>query len=267
MTITLIILVSAGLSLSMMGASAVQRRLGNAGWVDVVWTFGLGAAGLAYALAPAPDVSWPGARQLMVAALVALWSLRLGLHLARRTAQGAEDARYTALRREWGADFERRLFWFLQAQAAGAALLAPSMLLAARNPRPLGWNDLAALLVLAIAIAGEGLADAELQRFRRQAHAQGGICERGLWRWSRHPNYFFEWLGWCAYPLFAIDPSGSYPSGWLALSGPLIVYGLLVHVSGIPPLERQMLQTRGEAYRAYQRRTRPFLPLPPWRTS
>ena len=83
---------------------------------------------------------------------------------------------------------------------------------------------------------------------------------------SRHPNYFFEWLGWLAYPLFAIDLSGGYPAGWFALAAPAFMYWLLVHVSGIPPLEQQMLRTRGDAYRAYQQRTRAFVPLPLVRT-
>ena len=260
--ILLIVIVSVGLSLAMMLAWVLQRRLGNAGWVDMVWTLALGLAGVVYALAPTDVAPLPGPRQLLVAALVALWSLRLGVYLARRTRGRAEDSRYAALRTEWGTGFEFRLFLFLQEQAAGAILLAFSMLLAARNPRPLGLGDAAALLVLAVAIIGEFVADAQLDRFRVAAPGRRGICDIGLWRWSRHPNYFFEWLSWLAYPLFAIDLSGAYPWGWLALTGPMLIYWFLAHVSGIPPLERQMLETRGDAYRDYQRRTRPFLPLP-----
>lgn len=247
------------LSLLMMFAWALQRRLGNAGWVDVVWSFALGLAGVIYALMPAPGVAWPGARQIMVALLVAAWSLRLGFHLLGRTRHGPEDVRYAEFRRQWGAEFERKLFWFLQIQAAAAALLAISMLLAARNPSPLGAADVAALVVLGVAIAGEAIADAQMRRFRADTANRGKVCDTGLWGLSRHPNYFFEWFGWLAYPLFAIGSGGGF--GWLALSGPAFMYWLLVHVSGIPPLEERMLHSRGEAYRAYQAHTRPFLPL------
>ena len=90
------------------------------------------------------------------------------------------------------------------------------------------------------------------------------MCDAGLWRWSRHPNYFFEWLAWVAYPLIAVDLAGYNPFGWFAALASLCMYWVLVHVSGVPPLEEHMLRTRGDAYRAYQRRTRPFLPLPIW---
>jgi steroid 5-alpha reductase family enzyme len=266
MTVVLIVSVSAGLCVAMMLAWALQRRLRNGGWVDVVWSFALGAGGVVYALAPVPGAAWPTPRQLLIAALVAAWWLRLGAYLFGRTRRGAEDARYARLRHEWGADFGRRMFWFLQIQAVAAALLALSMLLAARNPRPLGILDLTGLALLAIAIAGAAVADAQLRRFRSDPGNRDGVCDAGLWRLSRHPNYFFEWLGWLAYPLFAIDLQGGAPLGWLALSGPAFMYFLLVRVSGIPPLEQHMEASRGAAYRAYQARTRPFLPLPRART-
>ncbi len=262
----LILAGAAASSLIMAGAWLLQRRMRNAGWVDVVWSFGLGAVGLALALAPLPDAAWPGPRQLMVAALIAAWSLRLGLYLRARTRRGPEDVRYAQFRREWGPDFERRMFWFLQIQAAASSLLALSILLAAHNPAPLGIGDLVGLAVLAAAIAGAGIADAQLHRFRTDPANHGKVCDTGLWRLSRHPNYFFEWLGWLAYPIFAIDLAGPYPQGWLALIGPALIYWLLVHVSGIPPLEAQMLRSRGAAYEAYRARTRAFLPFPTQRS-
>jgi steroid 5-alpha reductase family enzyme len=262
MIVTLIFVTSVGLSLVMMAAWLVQRAVGNAGWVDAVWSFGLGAAGAIYALAPAPGIDWPGLRQLLVATLIVVWSLRLGIHIALRTLGAAEDSRYAEFRRDWGAQFQSRMFWFLQAQAIAAMVLALSVFLAARNPAPLGMGDVLAVVVLLVAIGGEGLADEQLRHFRRDPAHNGGICEEGLWRLSRHPNYFFEWLGWLAYPFFAIDLRGDYIWGWLALSGPALMYYLLAHVSGVPPLEQQMLRTRGDAYRAYQARTRAFFLLP-----
>jgi steroid 5-alpha reductase family enzyme len=258
----LIAAVTAGLSLVMTLAWVVQRRTGNAGWVDAVWSFGLGLAGLTYALAPIPGIAWPGPRQLVVAAAIGLWSLRLGTYLADRSRRGPEDVRYANFRKEWGAAFERNLFGFLQIQALAASLLALSILAAARNPAPLGILDGIGICLIAAAVLGAGIADAQLRRFRADPRNRGRLCDSGLWRLSRHPNYFFEFVGWLAYPCFAIDPGGGYGFGWIAVTAPMLMYWLLVHVSGIPPLELQMLRSRGAAYRDYQARTRPFLPLP-----
>ena len=112
---------------------------------------------------------------------------------------------------------------------------------------------------------GEALADAQLKAFRTDPANKGRICDVVLWRWSRHPNYFFEWFGWLAYPVIGISLSDplSYPLGFAALLAPLFMYWILVHVTGIPPLEAQMLRSRGDRYRDYQSRTSPFFPLPP----
>jgi steroid 5-alpha reductase family enzyme len=145
-----------------------------------------------------------------------------------------------------------------------AALLGLSMMLAAHNPAPFPRAlDVAGIVVLIIAVAGEGIADEQLRRFKKNPANRGRVCDVGLWGWSRHPNYFFEWFGWVAYPLLAIDTSGGWYWGWLALSGPAFMYFLLVHVSGIPLLEQQMLKSRGDAFRAYQTRVSAFFLLPP----
>ena len=117
-------------------------------------------------------------------------------------------------------------------------------------------------------IAGEALADAQLKSFRTDAVNKGRVCDVGLWRWSRHPNYFFEWLCWLAYPVIAISTDyplsyPSYPWGFATLLAPLFMYWILVYVTGIPPLEQQMLRSRGDRYRDYQSRTSQFFPLPP----
>lgn len=155
------------------------------------------------------------------------------------------------------------MFWLLQKQALVSIPLALSVILAASNPLPaLRVQDIVAVLVLLVAIAGEGAADAQLRRFRADPANKNRVCDVGLWGWSRHPNYFFEWFGWLAYPLFAIDLNGGYPWGWLALAGSACMYWLLVHISGIPPLEEHMLDRRRDAFRAYQARTNAFFPAP-----
>ena len=255
--------VAAGLVLVMAGAWLVQRLTGNAGWVDVVWSVGTGLGGVVCALVLPPGAAGITARQWVVAALAVAWSVRLAGHIAARTIGAPEDVRYAGFRRSWGAAFQRRMFWFLMIQAAAAWLLTLSMLVAARNPAPgLRLADWAGIAVLAVALAGEGIADAQMRRFRAGA-VRGEVCEYGLWGWSRHPNYFFEWLGWCAYPFLAIDLSAGWWPGWLALSGPAFMLWLLRYVSGVPPLEAAMLESRGDRFRDYQRRVSTFVPLPP----
>ena len=248
----------------MVCAWAVARKTGNGGWIDVFWTFGCGALGIAFAAAPTagPEVTW---RQMAVAILVALWAMRLGVYVLARVASGPEDARYAVLREAWGPRYASRLLGFAILQAAAAIGLALVMRLAAINPdRHLRLFDLLGVAVMVAAVGGEAIADAQLARFKAEPANHGKVCDIGLWSWSRHPNYFFEWLGWLAYPLFAIDPGGE-GWRWFSLLGPILMYAILVHGSGIPPLERHILRSRGEAYRAYQARTSAFIPRPPRR--
>jgi steroid 5-alpha reductase family enzyme len=253
--------IAVSLSILMAAAWVVQQRTGNSGWVDTIWTFSLGLVGAGSALWPVAGTA-PNIRQWLVAALVATWSLRLGTHIAVRTAGATDDSRYAAFAKEWGADSPRKMFLFLQNQGFASIPLVFAIFVAARFPgEALRLQDYLGVLILLAGIAGEGIADAQLKRFREDSANKGRVCDVGLWRWSRHPNYFFEWFGWLAYPVIAL--SLSYPWGWLTLLAPIFMYWILVHVTGIPPLEAQMLRSRGERYRAYQSRTSAFFPLPP----
>jgi steroid 5-alpha reductase family enzyme len=102
-----------------------------------------------------------------------------------------------------------------------------------------------------------------LSRFKAYPPNHRAICDVGLWSWSRHPNYFFEWLGWLAYPVIAIDVGGGWPWGWVALSGAALMFYLLRFASGVPPTEAAMARSRGEAFTRYQARVSIFFPLPP----
>lgn len=251
------------LAIIMTLAWVVQYRTGQGAWVDAFWTFGIGLAGLLVALWPlAPgDIHF---RQGAVAGLIALWSLRLGGHLVERALKGAPDERYEGLKREWGDKAQPRLFAFLMLQAGAAALLVVSLLVAARNPVPGPTpQDLLAVLIMLVALGGEATADRQLAAFKANPANKGKICDTGLWAWSRHPNYFFEWLGWCAWPVMAIDLTGQWPWGWLALTAPVYIYWLLTRVSGVPPLEAHMKKTRPEAFARYAARTSLFFPRPP----
>jgi steroid 5-alpha reductase family enzyme len=263
--IVLVLEALAGIALSLSALMAigwmVQQRTGNSGWVDTIWTFSVGLVGAGSALWPVAGAA-PNPRQWLVAALVVIWSLRLGVHIAVRTAGITDDPRYAAFAREWGADSPRRMFIFLQNQGFGSIPLVFAIFVASRFPSDaLRIQDALGALILLSGIAGEALADAQLKNFRENPANKGRVCEVGLWRWSRHPNYFFEWFGWLAYPVIAI--STIYPSGWASLLAPVFMYWILVHVTGIPPLEQQMLRSRGERYRDYQSRTSAFFPLPP----
>jgi steroid 5-alpha reductase family enzyme len=259
-----LVLFAAAMALALLMAAAwgVQRWTGNSGWIDAIWSVAVGLVGAAAALAPIRGQDGPTQRQMLVAIIVLAWSLRLGVHIARRTSRGGDDPRYRALREEWGERFSVQLFRFLQIQAAAGFVLVVSIFCAARHIAPLGWGDLAGVAIIAIAVAGEALADRQLERFRATPGAKGGVCEGGLWGASRHPNYFFEWLAWLAYPVIAVGVPVDIPLGLIALAGPAFMYWLLVHVSGIPPLEKHMLNSRGPAFASYQRRVNAFFPGP-----
>jgi steroid 5-alpha reductase family enzyme len=259
---------AAALTLSAMMAVAwfIQMRTRNSGWADVFWSYETGLGGVFLALVPWGDGSHgPSARQFLVAILVAIWSIRLGTHVLQRTlGSKVEDARYAALRGEWKDAFQSRLFWFLQIQALAAFALVVSVGIAAHNPAPgIGPLDIFGAFVLIAAIFAESVADTQLKQFTSVKANKGKICDAGLWSWSRHPNYFFEWLGWLAYPLIAINLGGGYPWGFAALSGPLIMFWLLRYVSGVPPLETHMVKKHGGNFHAYQERVSAFFPRPP----
>lgn len=252
----LLIAIAIGLSLAMAASWFVQRMTGLSGWIDTIWSLSVGVGGTAAALFAHGAFE----RRMTVLAIVAAWALRLGSHIGTRTKGGGEDPRYAKFMEAWGDSAAWRLFLFLQVQALAAFVLVFAVYLAALNdeayPRLL---DFVGVLVAVAALAGETVSDAQLSRFRKAPQAKTEICETGLWRYSRHPNYFFEWLFWCCWPLFAVSTSHL---SWLSLLAPVLMYWLLVHVSGIPPLEEHMLRSRGDQFRILQRRINAFFPGP-----
>ena len=147
-------------------------------------------------------------------------------------------------------------------QAPASALLSISVVLAARRPEAdLDLRDAIGAAIFLIAIIGETLADSQMKRFRTDPENKGKVMGQGLWAWSRHPNYFFQWLGWMAYPAMVLDLA--HPVTWLSLMAPVVMFGLLRYVSGVPLLEATMLQSRGDLFRDYQRRVSVFFPFPP----
>ena len=234
---------------------AISRRIRNAGIVDIAWSAGFApVAGLYALLAPghAP-------RRALIATMAALWSLRLGGYLYFRVMghHPEEDRRYKQLRAEWGANAERRMFWFFQLQAALLVVLSTPFLLACLNRsaeiKLVEWLGVGVWLV---ALVGESLADFQLKQFKANPANKGRVCQAGLWNYSRHPNYFFEWLIWVAFFFFAL---GS-PWGWLTVYCPALMLFFLLKVTGIPMTEELAVKTKGEAFREYQRTTSVFIP-------
>ena len=243
----------------MAGLYCVGLRTRNMGIVDAGWTAGVGLSALCL-IAVIPG--WTP-RRFLVGVVVGIWAARLlWLILFRRVIGQPEDGRYLALREHWGDRAPLHFLWFFAAQAPLAMLFAIPPAVAALAPAP-RWQptDLLLLSIAVAALLGEAIADRQLDRFRRDPSNRGLACRRGLWRVSRHPNYFFEWLHWWAYA----GPALWVPGGWLVLLAPFLMLVFLWKITGIPHTERQALKSRPEDYRRYQRETSCFFPWFPKR--
>jgi steroid 5-alpha reductase family enzyme len=230
---------------------SVRRR--NYGFLDVVWSLSIAVLAPVYALL---GTGYP-ARRGAFALVGALWSLRLGLYVLIRVLRlhPQEDARYRTLRERWGGP--RGFFWFFELQALTAVIFSLPFLLAALNSRPaLGVWERFGLGLAVAATAGEWLSDWQAQRFKRNPANWRAVVDTGLWRYSRHPNYFFESLVWWGFFLASLDSR----FGVVTIVCPLLMLYLLLNVTGIPLTEKHSLASRGEAYREYQRRTSAFVP-------
>ena len=234
----------------------LQLRTRNAGLVDVIWAFTLGGLAVVYAaLGDAPLVV-----RVALGLMGGAWGVRLGVHLWFRNWGKPEDWRYARFRQQWGARADFNMFWFFQFQNIFTLLLSASAFL------PLAYREGVppfACLILAVVIwiasvVGEGLADRQMERFRANPANKGQVCRDGLWRWSRHPNYFFECLHWLAY----VPLAWGMELWWLTLGAPLVMAFLLMKMSGVPLLEAEMMQ-RKPGYADYVRRTSALIPWPP----
>lgn len=237
--------------------SALRTR--KAAIVDPGWSLILGAAAVYFALAGTGSMT----QRLLAGIVGGAWSLRLTWHLLHDRVLGKpEDGRYLAMRQALGQHADLHFLWFFIAQAWLAAVLSVPFWLLAHAPDPgLSVIQALGLGVFAVALLGESLADRQLAGFRHDPANRGRVCDRGLWRWSRHPNYFCEWLVWVGFALLAWPA----PHGAWAFSAPAILLVLITKVTGIPYTEAQALRSRGERYKTYQRTTSAFFPWPPRR--
>jgi steroid 5-alpha reductase family enzyme len=232
----------------------VQRRTHDATAVDAGWAASLVAiAVLAAALGPG-EIS----HRLLIGVIAGLENLRVAIVVSRRIGK-REDTRYAELRRRWRERGREQLTFaiFYEAQALLAAMLAVPFVLAAFNRQhglqPLEWIGAA---VWVVAFAGGWLADEQLRRFKADPANKGQTMRSGLWRLSRHPNYFFQSLAWIAYALVA----SAAPWGFIGFLSPIVIIPLILFVTGIPPAEEASVRSRGDDYRRYQRETSPFIP-------
>lgn len=225
--------------------------------VDVVWSLGLGLGAVAYLF----NADVFTAHRVIVLAVLLIWSLRLSYYLLSNRVLGAqEDSRYVNLASYWGHAAKRNFYFLFLAQVLLMVLFLIPVTIAmdAGRDAPAILNWLA-LAIAVISLAGETISDRTLAAFRADPVNAGQVCRRGPWRYSRHPNYFFEWLHWWAYVLFAW---GSSQWAW-SLIGPVAMYFFLNYITGIPHAERSSLRARGAAYRHYQQTTNAFFPWIP----
>ena len=195
---------------------------------------------------------------MLVAALAVLYAGKLGFYiLFNRVIGKTEDAPYRRLREQWGSSESVRMFGYFQLQAlAVAAFSLPFLVLIQHSRPPFALIELVGLLIWIVGVSGEAMADWQLAQFKSKSWNRDRVCRNGLWRYSRHPNYFFEWLHWWDYVVMGVN----MPGWLLTWVGPIGMGWALLKVTGIPWTGRQALASRGENYRAYQRTTNAFFP-------
>lgn len=234
---------------------SIGMKIRNAAIVDVGWGLGYALVALISYL----TIDGVPERQLIITVLVAFWGLRLAWHLLVDRILGGkpEEGRYVDIRARWKTRLPLKFFFFYQAQALMIVILALPVYLISLNPDPeISWLEWLGIAIWLVGIMGETIADRQLKKFKDNPANKGKTCQVGLWRFSRHPNYFFEWVIWIGYFVTAL----AAPYGWIAIISPAAMLYVLLRVTGIPLTEIQAVKSRGEEYRQYQRTTSAFIP-------
>jgi len=233
----------------------ISLALRDASVIDPVWPLGFVAVAITAFIAGDGDEG----RRLLLLVLVAVWGLRLSGYLVIRNAGKGEDFRYAAMREKRG-----RNFWIISLvtvfmlQGVLMWIVSLPVQLAAVPDRALGWLAVVGTVMWGIGLAFESIGDWQLARFRANPDNRGKVLDTGLWRYTRHPNYFGDFLVWWGIFLIAAE---SGPGAW-GIAGPLLMTLLLVKVSGAGLLEKD-IATRRPGYAQYVRRTSGFIPRPP----
>ncbi len=234
----------------------IHLLIKNAAIVDVGWGIGFIVLGFIYIVLGEGF----NLRNMLLLGMVMFWGLRIALFLVKRIiGEGHEDRRYQKLRQEWGKYIPLKFLFFFEFQALLQVIVALPLLLVSINPSPgISLVEILGFLIFGIGLWGETVADEQLRAFKANPSNKGKTCQVGFWKYSRHPNYFFEWVIWMGIFIYAL-PS---PMGWISVISPALMYYLMMYVSGVPLAERQALVSRGEEYRKYQESTSMFFPMP-----
>lgn len=232
----------------------VSLLVRNSSIVDMWWGPGIFLIGLAYFL----TTSGTDDRRRLVLALLGIWAVRLAAHIGQRNIGHGEDFRYAKWRRERGQSW----WWFsyfkvFVLQAVIAWIVAMPLFYTMASPRPFNAWDAAGALIFVVGFFFEAVGDEQLRRFRTDPANKGRVLNSGLWRYTRHPNYFGEAVMWWGLGLFSIAAGGL-----AGVIGPAIMTFLLIRVSGVALLEKTLSETK-PGYREYVERTSSFFPMPP----
>ena len=236
----------------------VSLRTKNASIVDIWWGPGFALIAL-LSFALTPDGALP--RRQLVLILTTIWGLRLGTHLLVRNTGRDEDFRYAAMRSSWGHGFALKSLprvFLLQAVVMWVVSLPVQVAMRSATPATLGFLDVLGVLVWTVGLFFETVGDAQLARFKADPANADRVMDRGLWRFTRHPNYFGDACVWWGLWLIAL----AVPGGFWTIVGPIAMTVLLTRVSGVPMLERTIGERR-PGYDEYARRTSAFVPRPP----
>jgi steroid 5-alpha reductase family enzyme len=250
----------------------IGLRVRNFGLVDFGWPSGFTALALLYAFTG--DGIWQ--RKALIVAMYCICGARFMLGWTVRNVRDGEDRRWNYWRERWQngegmfaiRSIPVNLFAFYHAQTFATLLVFAAPLALACNSasariQPLEWI---AVVVWGVSFLLENVADFQLDRFRKNTSGKSGVCRAGLWKYSRHPNYFFEFLIWVSYAVYALPSAGGPVDYLLLILVPITAYWFLVHFTGIPITESASLQRRGETYARYQTETNRFFPWFPRKT-
>ena len=235
----------------------ISEKIKNAAIVDVGW----GLSVLFYCLVYFLGSNGLQGKEFLALATVLIWSLRLSYHLYIDRIKGKEkEGRYKKLREYFKTNIPKKMFLFFQAQGIFNLILSTPFLLIALTPKNfVSLFDLFAFMIAYLAIFGEAASDHQLKTFKADPANKGKVCEVGFWKFSRHPNYFFEFMVWVGFFLLGV----SAPYGFLGIVAPAAILYTLLKFTGIPATEEQAVRSKGDLYRDYQRRVSAFIPLPP----
>ena len=234
---------------------AIQVKTGNAAIADVGWAYGIAFGILYFSFIGDGNIE----RIILTAVMGIIWALRLGTYLLiNRVISKEEDSRYQNFRKSAGKNVFQYFFLFFQAQALVAMLFVMPIAIVFQNPKTLNYIDIGALFIWLISVGGECVADKQLSTFKSKITNKGKVCCNGLWKYTRHPNYFFEWIHWWSYVLLNFGSNNL----WISLTGPLLMLFFIIKVSGVPFTEQQALKSKGIEYEKYIKTTNMFFPGP-----